>query len=178
MLFSVVAAIITATLISGCLSSEPEDPEKASWTQAKRSFTVKSFESYLSAYPGGAHAGDANKYIEDLNAANSQSPRMVEGTVQNVNRELNEVTIETAMKRTEVIRFNDETAISSSADNKKTFDGLGVGDKLRTNYVNLPNGYLLAKSTNVMIGYTIAHCSCGANCNCPLSRGCRTITYK
>jgi hypothetical protein len=177
-LFPAIAAIVAAILISGCLSSAPEDPEKAGWDMAKRSFTVKAFESYLVAYPSGANAEKANAYIADLKKADEQSPRMVEGTVENVNRELNEVTIRTAMDEKEVIRFNDDTAISSSAENKKTIGGMGVGDKLQTNYVNLPGGYLLAKSTKVMIGYTIAHCSCGAGCDCPLSKGCRTITYK
>lgn len=63
MLLLAVAAILMAILINGCLS-DSQDPEKASWDQAKKSFTVKSLESYLAAYSNGSNAEKANAILQ------------------------------------------------------------------------------------------------------------------
>lgn len=177
--YAVIAVAIIA-IFSGCLAQEEAtgNPEDLAWEQAQKSFTVKSLESYLAAHPNGTYAAKAKTGIEDLNAASKQTARMVEGTITSINRGTNEVVIDTAMGESKVVRISNDTVLDTNKGEKKTIDDLNAGDKLRINYVNLPGGHLLAKSSKVMIGYTIAHCSCGSNCACPISRGCKTIAYK
>jgi hypothetical protein len=99
---------------------------------------------------------------------------MVGGSVKAVDTEARLVTITTAMGAEERILVDERTSVSRSGVGAGLKD-LSGGQNVKIDYVRQPDGSVLAKS--ILIGYYVAHCSCGASCSCPLSRGCRVLRY-
>lgn len=104
----------------------------------------------------------------------SQIVRPLEGTVQSIDTTSKTLTIRTSMGQTENVRFAEDTLISRQGARKTSAD-IHTAEGVRISYVNLPDRTLMAKE--VMVGYSVSHCSCGNACACPLSRGCRAIRY-
>jgi len=100
--------------------------------------------------------------------------RPLEGTVQNLDTASKTLTITTAMGQTEKLSFADDLVVTRQGD-KKALGDIRNGEGVRISYATLPDKTLLAEQ--VMIGYYVAHCSCGSACACPLSRGCRAVRY-
>ncbi len=156
----IAISLIAAAISSGCISLS-KTPEEADWDQAQKSFTIKSFENYLSLYPNGTYAASAETKIANLNNAEKQIPKSIVGMVTDVDSRSNEFTIETEDRESMKFHVNDDTVMDSSIGERKTIDGLNYGDIVTTQYVNLSKGYYLAKYSSIMVG--VSYCECGDN---------------
>ncbi len=134
------------------------------WEDAKSTNTVSAYKKFLEQYPTGEFAGKARSYLTE---------HRLEGWVQKVNRTSNILTINTAMGNEEVLLLDQETMVKEK-DKILSVKNLEKGDSVSIEYFSLPNKLV---SRTIMIGYSVSHCSCGAGCTCPLSRGCRAIRY-
>ncbi len=149
--------------------------EKFHWEEANRAYTVESFERYLGRYRDtGQYAVEAQANIAALRTALQQSNRALEGTVKTINKSARTLTITTTMGKEEILRLTDDTRTRRKEEERSLSD-LSRTEGVRIDYINLPGGTLLARK--ISLGYTVSHCSCGDDCGCSLSRGCRAIRY-
>ena len=179
---SFVFAALMGFVFTGCGNptgpegeTVPDRVEREDWQKASQAYTISAFTQYLQRHPEGVHVDEARSIIASLEAAEKQTPRMVNGTVKSVNEPSGTVTITTPMRKAETFRVNANTRIQKKNENRSLKDLEHAKEGVKIDYVNLPDGTLLAKK--VAIGYSVSRCSCGSNCACPLSRGCRAVRY-
>jgi hypothetical protein len=144
------------------------------WKIAQMAYTAGSFENYLNSHPAGQHKADAGKMIAEIQSALSQYTRPIEGQVKSLDHSSRMLTIVTSMGDTELLRVTDDTKVQLG-ETERSLDDLSPMEGVRIDYLNVSDGTLLARK--ISLGYSVAYCSCGQNCGCPLSRGCRTIRY-
>lgn len=148
--------------------------QELDWKTAERSYTIASLEKYRKMYPEGTHTSEANLDISALRQAAKQNTRPLEGYVTAIDDPTRTVTIKTGMGDQEVLRLTDETTFQKG-ETKKSLGDVTLEDGVRIEYVNTADKRLLARK--VLMAYTVANCSCGQGCPCPLSRGCKSARY-
>jgi len=137
-------AVILAALVIIVLKV-PITPEARSWEHAEISFTVSSFENYLSSYPDGAHSQEAKLNIENLKQAVNLTPIKYEGRVWASGSYSNRVTLIKATGELMVLYYNDDAVIENDDRERKKVSDLEMYDALKGNYVVLPDGTFLAQ---------------------------------
>ena len=148
--------------------------QELDWRTAERSYTIAALEKYRAMYPDGKHAAEAASNIGALRAAVKQTTRPLEGYVTALDEPTRTVTIRTGMGNNEVLRLTDETTFQKG-EVKKSLGDITLQEGVRIEYVNTADKRLLARK--VLMAYTVAHCSCGQGCSCPLSRGCKSARF-
>lgn len=134
------------------------------WENAQSANTVSAYKQFLELYPTGEFSEKARSYLTE---------QRLEGWVQKVDISSNTFTIKTAMGKQEILSLDQETQVNEK-DKILSVENLKNGDSVSIQYLSLPKKLL---SRKISIGYSVSHCSCGASCTCPLSRGCRVIRY-
>lgn len=134
------------------------------WENAQSANTVSAYKQFLERYPTGELSEKARSYLTE---------QRLEGWVQTIDISSNTLTLNTAMGKQEIVNLDQETQVNEK-DRILSMKDLKNGDSVSIQYLSLPNKLL---SRKVTIGYSVSHCTCGASCTCPLSRGCRVITY-
>lgn len=99
---------------------------------------------------------------------------MVGGSVETVDLLRNWLTITTPMGKREMIRLDENTQVYRGGV-KRSISDLGRGADVKVDYVMQPDGRVRAQA--ITIGHVVPSCSCGTNCSCPLSRGCKVVRY-
>ncbi len=145
-------------------AKEEQDRVPKEWESAKAANTVTAYKEFLKRNPKSEHADKAKQYLED---------RKVEGWVLKVDRKASKVTIRTSMGQQEILAFDSEVKVVKKGT-PLTLRDLKEGESVMIEYNSLP-GKPMSKS--ISVGYSVARCSCGSNCSCPLSRGCRVIRF-
>ncbi|MDP2736376.1 MAG: outer membrane protein assembly factor BamD [bacterium] len=134
------------------------------WEKALAANTAAVYKEFLDRNPKSKFAREAAQYLAIRNA---------EGWIKKIDKKARRITIKTSMGKQETFLFDSDTKVNKKNASLSLKD-LKNDESVMIKYNSLP-GKAISKS--ILLGYSVSHCSCGSNCSCPLSRGCRVIRY-
>ena len=94
------------------------------------------------------------------------------GAITRIEPETRSFRILTPMKLEERIRFDDLTEIEREGL-RQPWAAMRTGTSVKIDYEIQEDGGVIAK--RIALGQSVGLCSCGPDCKCPPSRGCRVI---